>query len=92
MELVVEGLEETTLAASVRDAKSVCFLSSSCAEVKWIKKTRKTHNAESNTMVEMEFLLLKISDDYNHGTKEVNVASQKREHYRLERFMRKVKW
>lgn len=78
MELVVEGLEETTLAASVRDAKSVCFLSSSCAEVKWIKKTRKMRNVESNPMVEMEFLCLKVSDDCNHVMKEIDVADQKR--------------
>ena len=64
---------------------------SSCAEVKWIKKTRETQNVESNTIVEMEFLRLKVADDYNHGIKEVDVANQKIENYQLDRLTRKVK-
>ena len=50
MELEVEGLEETIVAASVCDTKPAHFLSSLSTEVKWIKKTRKTRNAQSGSM------------------------------------------
>ena len=40
IELPVEGVEETIVATHVCNSKPVHFLSSSCAEIKWIKKTR----------------------------------------------------
>ena len=63
MELVVEGLEGKIVAASVHATKAVCFLSSSCTEVKGTKKTRKAHNADSNTIAEIDVLRLKVARD-----------------------------
>ena len=66
------------MSALAHGAKPACLLTSSCAEGKWIKKTRKTRSAESSSMVEMEFLCLKFADDCNHDMEEVDVANQKR--------------
>ena len=39
--LVIEGIEETIVAISVYDSKPVYFLSSSCKEIRWVKKMKK---------------------------------------------------
>ena len=91
-ELNVEGIDETIVATSVYDSKPVYFLSSSCSEVRWVKKTKKVWAQEKGCMMELEFLRLSSADNYNGGMGNVDASDQKRLSYRPDRFMRKMKW
>ena len=60
----VDGVDETIVATLVHDAKPVYFLSSSCEEISWVKKTRKVWVQEKECFMDLEFLRLSLADNY----------------------------
>ena len=91
-ELNIEGIDETIVATSVCDSKPVNFLSSSCNEIRGVKKTKKIWAQEKGCMMDLEFLRLSSADDCNGGMGDVDAADRKRLSCRPDRFMRKMKW
>jgi hypothetical protein len=80
------------VAFSVYDTKPVHFLSMACTGLKWIEKRKKVFERESSTNVSMAFLRPEVTDLYNNGMNNVDIADQLRGTYRLDRWMRKRKW
>ncbi len=80
------------LAFSVYDTKPVHFLSMACTGLKWIEKKRRVFNKETSSNVSMAFLRPEVTDMYNNGMNNVDIADQLRGTYRLDRWMRKRKW
>ena len=80
------------VAFSVYDTKPVHFLSMACTGLKWIEKRKKVFERESSTNVSMAFLRPEVTDLYNNGMNNVDIADQLRGTYRFDRWMRKRKW
>ena len=80
------------VAVSVYDTKPVHFLSMTCDEVKWIRKTRKVFDKAKKKMVKGDFLRLNINDEYNNGMGGVDIADQLRGYYRFDKWQRTFKW
>ena len=80
------------VAFSVYDTKPVHFLSMACTGLKWIEKRKKVFDKETGANVSMAFLRPEVTDMYNNGMNNVDIADQLRGTYRLDRWMRKRKW
>ena len=81
------------VAVSIYDTKPVYFLSTSCEEIKWVKKTRAVYNAAKGKKVPMNFHRLNIIDFYNNNMGNVDIADQLRNHYRVDnKWLRNRKW
>jgi hypothetical protein len=80
------------VAFSVYDTKPVHFLSMSCTGLKWIEKKKKVFDKSVNKNVAMSFLRTEVTDNYNNGMNNVDIADQIRNTYRIDRWMRKRKW
>ena len=76
----------------MHNSKSTYFLSSSCDSIEWIKKTKKVWAYENNCIMDLEFLWLSSINNYNNRIGNVDIANQNRSSYRLDRFMKKMKW
>lgn len=80
------------VAFSVYDTKPVHFLSMACTGLKWIEKKKKVFDKSVNKNVAMSFLRTEVTDTYNNGMNNVDIADQIRNTYRIDRWMRKRKW
>jgi hypothetical protein len=80
------------VAFSVYDTKPVHFLSMACTGLKWIEKKKKVFDKSVNKNVAMSFLRTEVTDNYNNGMNNVDIADQIRNTYRIDRWMRKRKW
>ncbi len=78
------------VAFSVYDTKPVHFLSMACTGLKWIEKRKKVFDRETGTNVSMAFLRPEVTDMYNNGMNNVDIADQLQGTYRLDRWMRKA--
>ncbi len=63
-----------------------------CTGLKWIEKRKKVFDRETGTNVSMAFLHPEVTDMYNNGMNNVDIADQLRGTYRLDHWMRKRKW
>ena len=81
------------IAFSVYDMKPVHFLSMACTGLKWIEKWQKVFNkSDVEQNVSMSFLQTEVTDMYNNGMNDVDVADQLWNTYRINQWMRKRKW
>ena len=79
-------------AVSVYDTKPVHFLTMCNRAIKWIKKKREVFNKGKNITEKIRFLRLNITDDYNNGMGQVDIADQLRNTYRFDHWLRNYKW
>ncbi len=80
------------VAFSVYDSKPVHFLSMACTGLKWIEKRKKVFKRESSTNVSMAFLQPEVTDLYNNGMNNVDIADQLQGTYRFDHWIKKRKW
>ncbi len=80
------------VAFSVYDTKPVHFLSTNIAHLRWIEKQKKVYDAAEGQCIMMRFLRPNIVDQYNMNMNGVDVADHLRNHYCIDRWMRKRKW
>ena len=80
------------IASSVYDTKPVHYLSMVSDCIKWKKLERNVYNVDTNQMETMEFLRLNLTDSYNYGMGDVDLADQLCGVYRLDRWVRNRKW
>ena len=78
---------------SLYDTKPVYFLTNSCAEIKWISKTKKVYDASKKKTINMQFPRLNVVDFYNNNMGNVDLADQLRNYYRIDTsWHRNRKW
>ena len=65
-------------AVSVYDTKPVHFMTMANDRIKWINKKRKVYNKDLGKQVDIDFLRLNITDDYNYGMGQVDISDQLR--------------
>ena len=70
----MDGLDDRIAAASAYDSKPAHFLSSSCKEISWAKKTKKVWAQDQECAKDLEFLLLSSADNCNNGMGDVSIA------------------
>ena len=80
------------VAFSVFDSKPVHFLSTAATSLKWVKKTKKVYDPNTNQMRLIEFLRTTLQDEYNYGMNDVDIADQLRKIYCFNRWLRNRKW
>ena len=80
------------VAFSVYDMKPVHFLSMACTGLKWIEKWQKVFDKSVEQNVSMSFLRTEVTDTYNNGMNDVDVADQLWNTYRIDWWMCKRKW
>jgi len=91
--VLTDDLEIKDLVAfSVYVTKLVHFLSMACTGLKWIEKRKKVFERESSTNVSVAFLRPEVTDLYNNGMNNVDIADQLRGTYQFNHWMRKCKW
>jgi hypothetical protein len=73
------------VAFSVYDTKTVQFLSMACTSLKWIEKRKKVFKKETSSNVSMAFLRPEVTDLYNNGMNNMDIADQLRGTYRFDR-------
>ncbi len=78
------------VAFSVYDTKPVNFLSMACMGLKWIEK-RKFGRAGGKT-ASMPFLRPEVTDMYNNGMNNADIADQLCGAYLLDHWISKCKW
>ena len=79
-------------AVSVYDTKPVHFLTLCNSAIKWVQKKRKVFDKGRNLTEKIRFLRLNITDDYNNGMGQVDIADQLRGTYRFDKWLRNYKW
>ena len=60
--------------------------------IEWTKKKRKVYNKDLGKQVDIDFLSLNITDDYNYGMGQVDISDQLRGVYRMDHWLRNFKW
>jgi hypothetical protein len=73
------------VAFSVYDTKPVQFLSVACTGLKWFEKRKKVFKKETSSNVSMAFLRPEVTDLYNNGMNNMDIADQLRGTYRFDR-------
>ena len=59
---------------SVYDTKPVHFMTMANDRIEWIKKKRKIYNKDLGKQVDIDFLHINITDDYNYGMGQVDIS------------------
>lgn len=83
---------EGMFALSLYDQKPFYYLTNAAENIKWLELSRNVWSHNLNKMISLPYHKVNVIHDYNNDMNHVDIADQLREHYRIDRWMRKRKW